>query len=42
LLQDDDEQVWKWPRRDPEVLQSTAWAGFGRTNFYTSGSGYIM
>jgi len=24
LLQDDDEQVWKWPRRDPEVLQSTA------------------
>jgi hypothetical protein len=31
LLQDDDEQVWKWPGRDPEVLQSTARAGFERT-----------
>jgi len=37
LLQDDDEQVWKWPRRDPEVLQSTAWAGFGRTQILYMG-----
>ncbi len=42
LLQDDDEQVWKWPRRIQRSCNLQPELDLGGPKFYTLGSGYIM